>query len=286
MTLSTDTATRWSEWNTLVGRPPQGLHIIIDKQVGEGRGELRSVNLLADLGLQHFTYVSFWHRAFAPVDYTYTVLHPGSGDEELLTRGHLVQLVNQATENLSPHGFISNLVLTTLSTSPLPFFVLVLDSQGFHFRDAPDGKSMIEDLGLRQKGVGIYSYEMLYRRYRIRAFPNSPLSDGLTMNLWFHRLASELRAAGWTHFNHLADLFRFTERDYPLVPSVLRLLRHLLNDTDQTEQLEREGPEYVRKELKPWMETGEVMAVAHAIWWGCTVINYDLRRLLERSEHL
>jgi hypothetical protein len=259
--------TDWSRWNTVVGQPPQGLHIVIDDQVGEGRGGLRSVAMLADLGLRHFTY-----------------LRPDSGENELLSRGHLVQVVTQETEQYSPHGFIADLVLTTLVESPPPFFVLVIDTQDFKLRGTADGKSMIENFGLRQKGVGIHSYSALYHRYRKLAFPDSPLSDGFTMNPWFHSLASELKAAGWRRFGSLTDLFRFTDRDYPLTPSILRLLRYLLDDADRAEELEREGPEYVRRELKPWMEAGEVMAVARAIWWGCNVIDYDLRRLLGRSE--
>lgn len=276
--------TDWTGWNTVVGLPPQGLHIVIDEQVGEGRGGLRSVAMLADLGLHSFTYVSGWHRQFTPVDYEYVLLRPNSGEEELRSRGQLVQVVTQETENYSPHGFIADLVLTALVESPPPLLVLVIDTQDFKLRGTTDGKSMIENFGLRQKGVGIHSYSTLYHRYRQLVFPDSPLSNGLTMNPWFHRLASELKRAGWTRLGSLTDLFRFTDRGFPLTPSIMRLLDHLLNDADRAEQLEHDGPEYVRKELKPWMEAGEVMAVAHAIWWGCNVIEYDMRRLLERSE--
>lgn len=283
LTQGTTHPPNWNRWNAVVGVPPQGLHIIIDDQVGEGRGGLRSVAMLADLGLRNFTYISSWHRRFSPVDFEYVQLRPDATDEMLLSRGHLVQVVTQETEEYSPHGFISDLVLTTLTTAPPPFFVLVVDTQDFKLQGTTDGKSMIENFGLRQRGVGIHSYNALYHRYRKLALPDSPLSDGFTMNPWFHRLASELKSAGWRQFGGVADLFRFTDRGYPLTPSIMRLLNHLLGNADCAEELENEGPEFVRKELKPWMEAGEVMAVAHAIWWGCNVLEYDLRRLQERS---
>ncbi|HYG57733.1 MAG TPA: hypothetical protein VD902_06660 [Symbiobacteriaceae bacterium] len=272
------------QWQQVIGRPPEGLHIIIDEQVGEGRGGLRSLVLLRALGCRNFTFLRTWQATYEPVDYNYVLLRPESGVEELLSRGHLVQILTQETEWYSPHGFTADLLFTTLSAPrPHPLMVLVLDTQSFHLKGTTDGKSLIENFGLRQRGVGIYHYADLYYRYRQLALPGNELSDGLTKNLWFHRLAAELKAGGWTRFGRLTDLLRFTDRDYPLTPTMRHLLDYYLGDPDRISLLEAEGPEYVRKQMKPWMEEGEVLAVARTVWWGCNVIDYDLRRITERS---
>jgi hypothetical protein len=281
------------DWRTFFD-PNPGVAVLIDPQVelDRGRGALRSIPLLHEMGLTTFTHtrpqLPYATHFYQPVPYQYVVLRPGE-EKATFTRSHqLVQVVSQWSAVDFP--VVEDLLSVALDTAGSgTLLLLVLGSLGFQVPGGDPDKSLIEDWRLRESGVSIRTYDQLFSRVKGALLPNSPLPEAISRNLWLHRLASELAAAGWTRTEQLTDLFDFGHTDYPLTPTIHLFLQWLLGHGDRVEQLENEGAEYVRKLLRPWMERGtgrgESRRVSDLIWWNCDLFDYDLDRL-ERSKGL
>lgn len=276
------TCNRTLDWQAFFGGSAAGVAVLIDEQISadKGRGMLRSVPMLTQLGLLHCTHIRPRADFYQPTPYDYQLLRPDQVDRVFDECGQLVQIISQENETFGAFGFTYDLLLSALSRATSgSLLLLVVDRQSFQLKGGDPDKSLIEDWRLRQLGATILTYDQLFTKYRKQFLPNSPLPEAVSKNAWFHHLAIDLSSAGWPHCSQISDLFRFTERGYPLTPGIRRLLTWLLCDADRTDQLEQEGPEYVRKLLRPWQERGEAIAVAELIWWGCNLIDYDLDRL-------
>lgn len=275
--------TVFQRWTEFMGENPEGLHVIIDDQVGKKRGQLRSLSLLTELGLSHATYNPVWHTDLQLVPYTYHKLGSRQAASVLAEHGHLVQVVSQETIDHSAFHFTSELIRLAMKRGPSrPLVVLVCD-QALTLPGSIDGKTIFEDLGLLSRGVLPVGYAALSRRYRREA--RSPLQQALTENLYFHRLALELAQAGWKRFGRLSDLFQLSVPEFPLTPLMRTLVEYFLMDYDRREAVEfYEGPPFIRDAMRSWLERGEAGAVANALWFGMAVYDFDMNKVLRWKE--
>ncbi|HYF95169.1 MAG TPA: hypothetical protein VD969_23410 [Symbiobacteriaceae bacterium] len=266
-------------WTSFTGAEPRGLFVLVDPQVGQARGQLRSLALLTELGLSNVTYNYIWHTDLRPVPYVYLKLGPGRAEPLLAERGHLVQVISQETIDYSAYDFTWELIRYALRPGPgQPLVVLVVDRPNLVLPGAADGKSIFEDMGLFGRGAVLEDYSVLFRRYLRRV--GSPIRQRLTENLYFHRLAAELARAGWTEFGRITDLFRLQSDSYPLTPLIRSLLAHFLENAERREELEyRKGPPFIMEEMRGWLERGEAGAMANALWYGMALFDFDPKKL-------
>lgn len=196
-------ANQSATWHALFGYPPEGVFVIIDPQVGEPRGQLRALPLLAALGLPRFTFVSTW-RSFELVPYEYTAIHEGKNSDDLDGIFPICQFVSQAVERASPSDVTKKLLMAQRATSGADLLVYVMDSEQFMLRDSVGTKTFVDEYILKRT----ISYDRLFARYYEslgRSF--AVVSTGLTLNLALHQLAWELHDE--TLLRRLSDLFDF-----------------------------------------------------------------------------
>ena len=190
-------------WHALFGYPPEGVFVIIDPQVGEPRGQLRALPLLAALGLTRFTFVSTW-RSFDLVPYEYVSIHDGKQVTDLDSNFPICQFISQEVEWASPSDVTKKLLMAQRAKCGTELLVYVIDSEQFMLRDSVGTKSFIDEYVLKRT----ISYYRLFARYcesSGRSF--AVVSTGLTLNLTFHQLAWELHDE--TLLRRLSDLFDF-----------------------------------------------------------------------------
>lgn len=267
-------------WVELMGDEPRGLFVIVDDQVGKPRGQLRALALLTELGITHVTYNKAWHTDLRPVPFMYHKLAPGRAEVILAENGHLAQIISQETLDLSAFSFTAELIrLAMRPVQARPLVVIVCDRQKLVLPGNIDGKSIFEENSRVAQEVIPLSYRTLYRRY-LRSTA-SPIRQNLTENPYFHRLAGELRRAGWNRFDRLSDLFALNADGFPLTPMVRALAEYFLADPDRREALEySQGPPFIQAEMRGWLERGEAGAVAAALWFGFSVYDFSLEKLL------
>lgn len=190
-------------WLEFFGYPPHGIFVIIDPQVGETRGQLRALPLLAALGLTRFTFVSNWH-SFDLVPYKYVSIHDGKTVDDLDGVFPMCQFVSQVVEWASPSDVTKKLLMAHRAGHGKELLVYVVDSEQFMLRDSVRTKTFIDEFVLRRT----LSYSRLFARYyEMMGQPLAVISASLTLNLAFHQLAWELHED--TLLRRLSDLFDF-----------------------------------------------------------------------------
>lgn len=114
-------------WESVFGLPPEGVVVIIDPQVRQDWGQLRSLSLLVELGLTRFTYTTNW-RGLDLVPHEFVLVSAETSPASLTGLAPICQIVSQGTEDASP-GRAARKLLQAFRAAPSQGpLVYVLDS--------------------------------------------------------------------------------------------------------------------------------------------------------------
>ncbi len=189
-------------WQRLFGRPPHGVFVIVDEQVGKSHGQLRSLPLLRALGLTRFTFANGW-RGFELVPYEWYRLAVDSDWEGIDGLVPICQVISQEMEDRSPGDIAYALLQAYRRAGPESLLVYVVDSARFSRARDPQARSFVDEHELPMP----IEYERLAERFvRMRQIAvGQPL---ISFNIAWHGLAAFRRAEGPAR--HLAELLDFT----------------------------------------------------------------------------
>jgi hypothetical protein len=217
--------------------------VLVDPQVGKGRGrgQLRALPFIRELGIDNFTFVDTWSM-YRLVNFKYLKF----GDELVKDMVFpLCQFISEEIENMSDLNITENLLNSVLANSEFKL-VLVVDSSSFCLKNNQDGKPMIEDWDLSDS---TFDYDFIFSDY-LKSInickPAIPFSQ--TRNLIFHEMAQNHLNVLGEKPNRLASLF-----DYENIPTksyAWKILRSFANIKTQNE-----CHPYVHKSLRSWVET-------------------------------
>jgi len=215
--------------------------VLIDPQVGRGRGQLRALPMVKELGIDNFTYIDNW-LVYKLLDFNYLKFGDNLVGKEVFP---LCQFISQEIETMSNLHIMEELLNSLLSIDKTQF-VLVLDSPSFCLKNNQDGKPMIEDWDLSDS---TFEYKFIFLDYLKSIGLNKPaISLVQTCNLIFHKMAQiHLNVLGEKP-KRLAALF-----DYEIVPAASYAWEILKSFANKKTQFECHS--YVQNSLRSWVES-------------------------------
>jgi hypothetical protein len=257
-------------WEQIFGLPPKGMIVIIDPQVRQGGGQLRSLPLLVELGLTRFTYTTNW-RGLDLVPHEFVLVGADTSPTSLVGLAPMCQIVSQAIEDESPGRAARKLLQAFRVAAGRGPLVYVLDSERFALSDSVVAKSFIEEFEI----ATCYHYPRIFERYLEHVGETEVrLSADRSMNLLLHRM---LRARGGS-IQKLRELFELRSLTADsLAWDVIEQCTHLPNV--------RRDDMVVHRALRPWVET-DISRVATTILETLQAFDYDPSRLRAQRDHL
>lgn len=259
-----------SLWRSVFGLPPEGVVVIIDPQVRQGAGQLRSLPLLVELGLTRFTYTTSW-RGIDLVPHEFVLVSDDTSPARLEGLTPICQIVSQAIEDESPGRAARKLLQAFLATPGQGPLVYVLDSERFALNDSVVAKSFIEEFEI----ATCYPYDRIFERY-LESVGETGLrvSADRSMNLLLHRML-RVRGGSVQKLRELFDLQGLSADS--LAWDVIEQCARLPNV--------RRDDMVVHRALRPWVET-DISRVATTILETLQTFDYDPSRLRAQREFL
>ena len=237
----------------LLGFVPERL-MVVDPRVGqptghEQRAQLRSVPMLVDLGLSRFTYSAVWHPDIKLVEYNY---QPLAEDEAEEITPPFCQVISQAVESHSNMHLTRRLLQRDME-EPI---IMVTDQDTLSLKDAHGGRTVKEDFNFH-----VVDYESIFQTYLKNLVGIEPPAIGIskTKNAVYHRIAATHRDHG-VETNSIADLF-----DYSKAPAESQAWDILLEFCKERENVLENFDKYVRQNLRPCTERGDVGDITTSI---------------------
>lgn len=228
--------------------------MIVDPRVGkptghEERAQLRSVPMLRDIGIKRYTYSAVWHPDVKLVDYKYQSL---SEEESGQIKPPFCQIISQAVEDHSSSDLTRRLLQRDMD-EPI---ILVTDQDTFSLKDAHGGRTVKEDFGFH-----VLDYDKIFQNYLRNIIGIEPPAIGLsiTKNAVYHKIAATHKEHG-VEVNTIADLF-----DYSIAPAESQVWDILIEFCQERESVLEGFDKYVRQNLRPWTERGEVGDITTSI---------------------
>lgn len=131
-------------WQRLFGRPPRGVLVLVDEQVGESHGQLRALPLLRALGVTRFTFADGWRGLdLAPFEWRY--VGRDSRVDDLVGALPVCQFVSQRIEDASDGDAAYKLLRAHERAGPDALLIYVVDTPAFTCRRDPGGKSFVDE---------------------------------------------------------------------------------------------------------------------------------------------
>lgn len=264
-------------WQAVFGREPAGIFVIVDPQVRQSYGQLRSLPLLLELGIERFTFISAWNT-FPLVPYEYVLVNEDTSYVEMIEVFPVCQIVSQEIEDNSPAKVSKKLLMAHTDAGGDPLLVYVFDSDLFSLYDSSAPKSFVEEYEIPNR----YAYDKVFASYlEAREGDTGPISMAKTLNLVLYQMARGLYLSTGLEQRKVRDLFDF-DRLLPESPA-WDLLEKLIPGDRQSRD-----DDYIHGQLRPWIDS-DITATSRRILemlqrHGYDVEKMQLRRRRSRDE--
>jgi hypothetical protein len=257
---------RVDAWLQAIGRNLADVLVLIDPQVGQSHGQLRSLPLIRALGIERFSYPAGW-RGLELVPHKWVRLAEDTPMHALDMSAPLCQIVSQSIEDHSAGDAAHKLLQTWRQTNRATSLVFVFDRGVFARRRGATVRSFADDYELPLP----IPYDQVLARY-VRTFGPAAEHSFVSSNLAFHGLMNYVRPE--VPIRHLYELLNVNAHvaDSPLWD----LYEHLCEVAGPNADAAR-----IREVVRSWLDEGISRTSDQIVLW-LQRFNFDRNNVQRR----